>query len=202
MKKLVLSFLLILLLVTSSQLAPATAATKYDFKNVNWGMTVNQVKKKEKSKLLDQGKVKDFSYLKYKTTGFRESATLTYIFYKNKLARTVYDIYPNDTKKTPSNKLDKYFSIKRDLLDEYDAPFNNKDIITSSGKNIPTYIGDLEDMVAGKVAFITEWFIDKKRTSIVLLLAAENKVTFLQVTYENNTLKYDLDELMRAQGIK
>lgn len=57
-------------------------------------------------------------------------------------------------------------------------------------------------MVAGKVAFITEWFIDKKRTSIVLLLAAENKVNFLQATYENNTLKNDLDELMRAQGIK
>jgi hypothetical protein len=95
MKKLVLSFLVILILVTSAQLAPATAATKYDFKNVNWGMTVNQVKKKEKSKILKTVKHKDFTILVYKTKEFRKNADLNYMFYKNKLVRAVYVLDKN-----------------------------------------------------------------------------------------------------------
>uniref|UniRef100_UPI0005672D70 hypothetical protein n=1 Tax=Paenibacillus sp. PAMC 26794 TaxID=1257080 RepID=UPI0005672D70 len=171
MKKLILSFLALLLFVVSTTYAPApaTAATKYDFKNVNWGMTVNQVKKKEKSKLLDQSKIKDISLLEYKTTGFRVNAKLVYIFYKNKLVRAVYEIYPNDTKKTTMDKVYKYFSIKRDLLDEYDASINFQDGLTPNGKRVH-YDDDIEkNLLSGAVALESNWVIDKKKTSISLM---------------------------------
>ncbi|MCP1183224.1 hypothetical protein [Paenibacillus sp. 1781tsa1] len=200
MKKLVLSFLVILLLVTSTQLAPVTAATKYDFKNVNWGMTVNQVKKKEKSKLLDTTKIKDISLLEYKTTGFRVNAKLVYIFYKNKLVRAVYEIFPNDTKKTTMDKYYKYFSIKRDLFDEYDASINFKDGLTPSGKRVLYDSEDVEkDLVSGAIALESNWVIDKKKTSISLMLARVTDAVRLRVIYTDYNLKYDLDELIDAQ---
>jgi len=201
MKKLILSFLALLLFVVSTTYAPApaTAATKYDFKNVNWGMTVNQVKKKEKSKLLDQSKIKDISLLEYKTTGFRVNAKLVYIFYKNKLVRAVYEIYPNDTKKTTMDKVYKYFSIKRDLLDEYDASINFQDGLTPNGKRVH-YDDDIEkNLLSGAVALESNWVIDKKKTSISLMLARVTDAVRLRVIYTDYNLKYDLDELIDAQ---
>ncbi|KLU53675.1 hypothetical protein EL84_15580 [Paenibacillus sp. VT-400] len=200
MKKLVLSFLVLLLFVVSTTYEPATAATKYDFKNVNWGMTVNQVKKKEKSKLLDQSKIKDISLLEYKTTGFRVNAKLVYIFYKNKLVRAVYEIFPNDTKKTTMDKYYKYFSIKRDLFDEYDGSINFKDGLTPSGKRVLYDSEDVEkDLVSGAIALESNWIIDKKKTSISLMLARVTDAVRLRVIYTDNNLKYDLDELIDAQ---
>jgi hypothetical protein len=199
MKKLVLSFLAILLLVTLTQFTPASAATKYDFRNVNWGMTINQVKKKEKSKLLDQTKIQDISLLEYKTTGFRVSAKLVYIFYKNKLVRAVYEIYPNDSKKTTRNKIDKYYSIKRDLLDEYNDSINFKDGLTPSGKRVH-YDDDIEkNLVAGAVALESNWVIDKKKTSISLMLARVTNALRLRVIYTDYNLNYDLEEVIDAQ---
>lgn len=201
MKKLVLSFLVMLLLVVSTTYAPApaSAATKYDFRNVNWGMTINQVKKKEKSKLLDQTKIQDISLLEYKTTGFRVSAKLVYIFYKNKLVRSVYEIYPNDSNKTNRNKIDKYYSIKRDLLDEYNDSINSKDGLTPSGKRVH-YDDDIEkNLVAGAVALESNWVIDKKKTSISLMLARVTNAIRLRVIYTDYNLNYDLDEVIDAQ---
>ncbi|WP_124113748.1 hypothetical protein [Paenibacillus xylanexedens] len=199
MKKLVLSFLVLLLFVVSTTYAPATATTKYDFKNVNWGMTVNQVKKKEKSKLLDTTKIKDISLLEYKTTGFRVNAKLAYIFYKNKLVRAVYEIYPNDTKKTTMDKVYKYFSIKRDLFDEYDASINFQDGLTPNGKRVH-YDDDIEkNLLSGAVALESNWVIDKKKTSISLMLARVTDAVMLRVIYTDYNLKYDLDELIDAQ---
>ncbi|MCL6659761.1 MULTISPECIES: hypothetical protein [Paenibacillus] len=202
MKKLVLSFLALLLFVVSTTYspAPATAATKYDFKNVNWGMTVNQIKKKEKSKLLDTTKIKDISLLEYKTTGFRVNAKLVYIFYKNKLVRAVYEIYPNDSKKTTMDKYYKYFSIKRDLFDEYDGSINFKDGLTPGGKRVLYDSEDVEkDLVTGAIALESNWVIDKKKTSISLMLARVTDAVRLRVIYTDYNLKYDLDELIDAQ---
>lgn len=201
MKKLVLSFLALLLFVVSTTYAPAptTAATKYDFKNVNWGMTVNQVKKKEKSKLLDTTKIKDISLLEYKTKGFRVNAKLVYIFYKNKLVRAVYEIYPNDSKKTTMDRVYKYFSIKRDLFDEYDASINFQDGLTPNGKRVH-YDDDIEkNLLSGAVALECNWVIDKKKTSISLMLARVTDAVRLRVIYTDYNLKYDLDELIDAQ---
>ncbi|KAA8750271.1 hypothetical protein [Paenibacillus sp. UASWS1643] len=199
MKKLVLSFLVLLLFVVSTTYAPATATTKYDFKNVNWGMTVNQVKKKEKSKLLDTTKIKDISLLEYKTTGFRVNAKLVYIFYKNKLVRAVYEIYPNDSKKTTMDKVYKYFSIKRDLFDEYDASINFQDGLTPNGKRVH-YDDDIEkNLLSGAVALESNWVIDKKKTSISLMLARVTDAVRLRVIYTDYNLKYDLDELIDDQ---
>ncbi|MBY0118280.1 hypothetical protein NST33_09145 [Paenibacillus sp. FSL L8-0435] len=199
MKKLVLSFLVLLLFVVSTTYEPATAATKYDFKNVNWGMTVSQVKKKEKSKLLDQSKIKDISLLEYKTTGFRVNAKLVYIFYKNKLVRAVYEIYPNDFKKTTMDRVYKYFSIKRDLFDEYDASINFQDGLTPNGKRVH-YDDDIEkNLLSGAVALECNWVIDKKKTSISLMLARVTDAVRLRVIYTDYNLKYDLDELIDAQ---
>lgn len=199
MKKLVLSFLAMLLLVVSTTYAPASAATKYDFRNVNWGMTINQVKKKEKSKLLDQTKIQDITLLEYKTTGFRVSAKLVYIFYKNKLVRSVYEIYPNDSNKTTRNKIDKYYSIKRDLLDEHNDSINSKDGLTPTGKRVH-YDDDIEkNLLAGAVALESNWVIDKKKTSISLMLARVTNAIRLRVIYTDYNLNYDLDEVIDAQ---
>lgn len=196
MKKLVLSFLVILLLVTSTQLAPATAATKYDFKNVNWGMTVNQVKKKEKSKFLKTVKDKDFTILVYKTKGFRKNADLNYMFYKNKLVRAVYVLDPNNTNGTTNGLIDEYFSIKRDLLDTYDKSINSRDIIDRNGKRLTMYVGEEKDLAAGKISYQCYWIVDKKKTHISLSLSIFGKFLINRVIYSDNSLDFDIDEVM------
>ncbi|WP_433752278.1 hypothetical protein [Paenibacillus amylolyticus] len=196
MKKLVLSFLVILLLVTSTQFAPATAATKYDFKNVNWGMTVNQVKKKEKSKILETVKSKDFTYLVYKTKGFRKNANLYYLFYKNKLVRAMYVFDPNNTNGTTMDLIGEYFSLKRDLFDTYDRSINNRDILNRSGKRVTMYEGEEKDLAAGKISYQSYWIVDKKKTHISLSLSIFGNFLINRVIYSDNSLDFDIDEVM------
>lgn len=169
MKKLVLSFLALLLFIISTTYAPApaTAATKYDFKNVNWGMTVNQVKKKEKSKILETVKSKDFTYVVYKTKGFRKNANLYYLFYKNKLVRAMYVFDPNNTNGTTRDLISEYFSLKRDLFDTYEGSINNRDILNRSGKRVTPYEGEEKDLAAGKISYQCYWIVDKKKHILV-----------------------------------
>lgn len=199
MKKLVLSFLALLLIVVSTTYAPASAATKYDFRNVNWSMTINQVKKKEKAKLLDTTKINDISLLEYRTKGFRVNSKLVYIFYENKLIRAVYEIYPNDTKKTTDDKIDKYFSMKRDLLDEYGEPINYKDGLTPTGKRVLYSYATEENLLSGAVAMESNWVIDKKRTSISVMLAKVSNALRLRAIYTDYNFNKDVDELIDNQ---
>lgn len=198
MKKLILSFLALLLFVVSTTYAPApaTAATKYDFKNVNWGMTVNQVKKKEKSKILETVKSKDFTYVVYKTKGFRKNANLYYLFYKNKLVRAMYVFDPNNTNGTTMHLIGEYFSLKRDLFDTYDRSINNRDILDRSGKRVTMYDGEEKDLAAGKISYQCYWIVDKKKTHISLSLSIFGNFLINRVIYSDNTLDFEIDKVM------
>jgi len=176
----------------------ASAASKKDFRNVNWGMSYTQVKKLEKSKLANSGKAKGYSFLMYHSTVSRMPAVLTYVFYKDKLVRAVYHVKHKSTDKV-IDKMSDYYSIKRDLLDEYDSSVNGAEIFGHDGSVSNSYSGDdVKALANAEIYYKTWWVVNKKKTRIELILDSEEGPTRLRVLYTDT--KSNIDKQLEIDG--
>lgn len=130
MKKILFKFIITLLLVFGCSKVEA------DFRNVNWGMSEEEVKKKETATFIKKRQDKEkknITYLNYKTELMNFPAKLIYEFKENKLKIAMYFFEHNfkesseiDLKDFYDKVVDDYKQINDLLIDKYGDTFEKK----------------------------------------------------------------------------
>jgi len=198
MKKFSLVLMSFMLLALTILPLSASAASS-DFRNVKWGMSTKQVKKLEKDKIIETNTVKKFSYITYSTMVATMSSELTYLFYNNKLVRTVYFV---DTLgfSTSQDKLNSYYVLKDVLTEKYGKPTNSKDLFELEGSSGLTNDNAL-DLSLGNIGFKSRWVVDNGKTEVIMYLDRYESQPRLRIMYSDRKNNLDIDKLMYSDGL-
>ncbi|WP_440116654.1 hypothetical protein [Paenibacillus sp. QZ-Y1] len=200
MRKVSLMFIAFFMVAIAILPLSASAASKADFRNIKWGMNTKQIKKLEKDKLIDSGSVNHFSYLTYSSSVSSTSAELSYLFYKNKLVRSIYEV-KGDTLATSGDKMNTYYGIKDALEDKYGKPTNSTDIYIVGGAESSLTNDDALDLSMGNIMFKSRWVINNKKTEVMVYLARYQGQPRLRILYTDRTNNLDIDKLMYSDGL-
>ncbi|MBT2285806.1 hypothetical protein J7E78_19870 [Paenibacillus polymyxa] len=199
MRKISLMFIALFMVAIAILPLSASAASKADFRNVKWGMNTKQIKKLEKDKLIESGSVNHFSYLTYSSSVSSTSAELSYLFYKNKLVRTIYEVKGNRLS-TSGDKMNTYYGIKDALEGKYGKPTNSTDKYIIGAESSLTN-EDALDLSRGNIMFKSRWVINNKRTEVALYLDRYQGQPRLRILYSDRTNNLDIDKLMYSDGL-
>ncbi|MHA7583243.1 hypothetical protein ACX12E_23110 [Paenibacillus vandeheii] len=199
MRKISLMFIALFMVAIAILPLSASAASKADFRNVKWGMNTKQIKKLEKDKLIESGSVNHFSYLTYSSSVSSTSAELSYLFYKNKLVRTIYEVKGNRLS-TSGDKMNTYYGIKDALEDKYGKPTNSTDKYIIGAESSLTN-DDTLDLSMGNIMFKSRWVINNKKTEVALYLDRYQGQPRLRILYSDRTNNLDIDKLMYSDGL-
>ncbi|MCM3204139.1 hypothetical protein N6H13_11975 [Paenibacillus sp. CC-CFT742] len=200
MRKIPLMFIVLFMVAITILPLSASAASKADFRNVKWGMNTKQVKKLEKDKLIDSGSVNKFSYLTYNSSVSSTSAELSYLFYKNKLVRGIYEVKGN-TFATAGDKINTYYGIKEALENKYGKPTNANDKYTINGAESSLRNDDGLDLMMGNILFKSRWLINNKKTEVTLYLDTYQGQPRLRILYTDRTNNLNVDKLLYSDGL-
>ncbi|TYB31291.1 MAG: hypothetical protein FXF47_04990 [Candidatus Mcinerneyibacterium aminivorans] len=170
MKKYLLIFVVLIFVVGLS-------AEDYDFRNVNWGMSKTEVKRREDAKLFQDKSTS----LAYKTQLKNHDALLVYNFWNNKLAGSAYSIIDNYLNK--NNYIEDYKELKRLLEKKYGNP-SYEDIIWKNDlyKDDPSHYGMA--ISVGHLIYTSRWKTNSEK--IVIILDGENYKVSLMIAYYSN----------------
>lgn len=150
-----------------------TGATS-DFRNVNWGMSLAQVKKIENLKLLEEGK----ESLKYDYTLIGMKCNVLYNFKNDKLTAARYII--RQKHHDPALFNEDFIALKKHLKLMCGAPVNVQDI----WKNEQFKSDKSKWGFAVSIGFLTRMVIWKTgKTKIVLQMEGQNHEIFLTIKY-------------------
>jgi len=152
----------------------------YDFRKTNWGMTKAQVKKTEKSKLVNE----DENLLVYQGTVSGLDCLIVYIFAEGKLVRAKY-IFT----KTHSNKNDyisDFNTLKEVLTKKYGKPVKDSHIWKNDlYRDDYQYWGFAVSL--GHLVYFADW--ETSNTNLSLALYGENFEITLAIEYQSKKLK-------------
>jgi hypothetical protein len=169
MKTLSLIFVTIMFAVSNN-----LTAQNLDFRNTTWGMDSNQVKKNEKSKLINSnsnslifnGKLADFS------------TKINYFFTpSNKLYRTSYIINLND--ENPQSYINSYILLQQHLTQKYKEPYST--VHPSINGRLINQDDWAYSLVTDNIYLGSKW--NNGKTDIVLSLFRTNNAIYLEIYY-------------------
>jgi len=156
-----------------------TIGERYNFRQVKWGMTSEQVKKIEKLKLSDEGNIGKIKILRY--TGEiigGLSCDVIYIFANNCLTRAKYIFTNYHTNK--NDYISDYKTLKNLLIKKHGTPYRDEVFWKNNlYKDDPQYYGFAISI--GHLAYFTMW--DLSETIITLGLSGENFKINLVIEY-------------------
>ena len=154
-------------------LLPIMAFSQTDFRNVNWGMSKEQVKKLETAKFFDQ----DERSISYNTTVNGFKCLLIYFFTDTKLSGAVYSFQQEHTNK--NDYIDDYKSLKSILKTKYGDEDENID-----WKN-DLYKDDFQNyglaVSIGHLKYESIW--KNEKTALFLDLSGDNYEINLRIMY-------------------
>ena len=145
-----------------------------DFRDVNWGMSLAQVKKIEKLKLLEDGK----ESLKYDYVLIGMKCNVLYNFKNDKLTKARYTI--KQKHHDPALFNEDFIALRKHLRLMYGAPVNVQDI----WKNEQLKSDKSKWGFAVSIGFLTRMVIWKtEKTKIVLHMEGQNHEISLTIKY-------------------
>ena len=173
-------------------------ADQKDFRNINWGMSKEEVIHSEKD--APQRLDKDKNTLYYKTNVLGYSTDLSYQFVDGKLVSSGYvfaiPLYSSGYGQRPDdfkNRVDFHDTLKAALIKKYGDPTENNDgFVNESFKSLPGNIGD--HIAFGNYILNSKWV--KDQTVIVLECKAAN--TFFSTNVLNYLTYYSKDYYLKA----
>jgi hypothetical protein len=149
-------------------------ATTSDFKNVSWGMSVTQVKRIERLKLIEEGK----DFLKYDDALTGMNCDVIYYFTEEKLSSARYTI--KQKHHDPALFSEDFVALKKHLCLMY-GPY----VSVEDKWNDDQFKSDESKWgFAVSLGFLTrsvKW--KKAETDIVLLMAGQNHEIFMNIEY-------------------
>lgn len=160
----------------------ANAAFCADFRNVNWGMSKEEVASNEDARLL---KVKQSdNTLNYTLQGFGYSTvSLRYDFSEDKLISSSYG-FITPAKGTSRSVFDLYKNLKMSLIEKYGSPFNDEEIW--SNETYKQWPANMDAHIErGHVTYKTIWELEK---TVIILDCRQLKS--LGMLLPNTNLKY------------
>lgn len=154
-----------------------------DFRDVQWGMSVNKVKEIEKTKLISEQKgYKDI--LIYSDSLMGLDCHVGYVFVNDKLVRSKYIITQKHTNK--NEYIYDYDRLKKILIDKYGEPEWTKNNDDKTWLN-SLFKGSPEDwgkaVSAGHLVYSSEWHTPKSK--IGLSLSGDNFEIELVIEYKS-----------------
>lgn len=154
-----------------------------DFRDVQWGMSVNKVKEIEKTKLISEQKgYKDI--LIYSDSLMGLDCHVGYVFVNDKLVRSKYIITQKHTNK--NDYIYDYDHLKQILIDKYGKPEWTKNNDDKTWLN-SLFKGSPEDwgkaVSAGHLVYASEWHTPKSK--IALSLSGDNFEIELVIEYKS-----------------
>mgnify|MGYP006279006303 CR=1 FL=1 len=179
MKKILLTLIMVFLLTS------VVGAEDYDFRKVNWGMSVEQVKENEKSQLLDGND----ETLMYRVDLNNNEYVLLYGFKNDKLYKTVYIL--DESFELGTTYVSEYNYFKKLLTEKYgNASGEGKVWIDDTYKDnikLALYYKDL--------IYKNKWENNKVEIDTVLSSSNDKIVIFLQyVSKEYKHLQEEQDK--------
>lgn len=171
---------------------------EFDFRKVNWGQSISQVKWSEVEKPWEEDSKEGFLQYRVNVAGF--SADLNYYFYNDKLYLATYE-FDSYTTSTYRNQAIKYDTIKSKLIKKYREPLYDTIIWHSQQyKNDPFPIDN--SLINGLLEYETKW--EKPGSSIILVMGGESKfrapvLIYLSIKYFE--LKKLWDKKMELNGL-
>ena len=153
--------LVVCLLVSLLMIVNITFAAEPDFRNVNWGMTIDEVKQKETLDLI----LEENGALMYKTSLAGMDCYLLYDFINQKLCSAMYSI---DKEHINENQyIEDFLKLKNLLIRKYGPPDKDEEIWKRSlYKSDPNYQGFAVSI--GDLILASTWETNKTKIDIVL----------------------------------
>lgn len=161
-----------------------------DFRNTNWGITSDQVKMLENSKLvLDNGKMLSFEGI---VGGL--PCQIVYIFVNNQLVNGHY--FFNTPQRDDNASLQEYDKLKRAIAEKYGTPR-----LDDAKWKKDTYKGQSDKVGiairSGELSLAAEW--ETPSTEVWLFLAGENSQIKLSMKYVSKLLAGLAEEQTKEQ---
>ena len=145
-----------------------------DFRNVNWGMTLQHVKNSEKLRLITE----EDKFLEYEYTLIGIRCKIFYYFRSNLLIKAQYRI--NRKHHDPANFNRDYLALKRYLIGLHGDPYTDQDTwYDNQYKSDKTKWG-----FAVSIGFLTRIAIWKNnRSKIIIEMLGENHKAFIHIKF-------------------
>lgn len=173
----ILTLIIIFTIVGCSQGGTNTTNSniKYDFRNIKWGMTRDEVKASESATL----KYDTTQYLRYECNVSGYSTNLIYLFNpQDKLVSSMYVL--NIEHSNYNLYLDDYKTLYKELTNKYGTPTKEQDNWWDDlYKNRPSEYG--KAIAYGDYQKLTAWKTDT--TNIVLMIQGDNLEINLSIMY-------------------
>jgi len=158
----------------------------FDFRKVRWGMSKDDVMKREKSKPDEENE----NGIVYHDEILGHKATLAYLFTNGKLYCASY-LLDNSQYSNNNKYVDAYTEIATSLTEKYGKPTNKKDIWSKD-----LYKGDYQRRgmaySIGDVSSFTEW--DRQNENITVGIMGNNFKIQVIIAYQNKILAKEAEE--------
>lgn len=166
----------------------AAADNTPDFRNINWGMTRDEVKSSETTPLTDERGIT----LMFEDKIFNLNSYIIYFFTeKDELFRSAYFI--TEKHSNPTSYVTDYNQLKSSLTEKYGTPTEDSTTwLNDLYKDDPNQWGMA--VVTGKVVFTSKWKTDS--TEIIMSLRGDNyepqfALRYTGINYLEETKKHD-----------
>jgi hypothetical protein len=160
----------------------ANVAFCADFRNVNWGMSKEEVASNEDARLIKTKRSDDTLNYTLQAFGY-STASLRYDFSEGKLIASSYG-FITPAKGTSRSVFDLYKNLKMSLIEKYGSPFNDEEIwANETYKQWPANMD--AHIERGHVTYKTIWELEK---TVIILDCKQLKS--LGVLLPNTSLNY------------
>lgn len=177
----------LLLILVAVGVFTSIKAQDFDVRNVNWGMSISEVKKTEN--LILEAETKEFLAYKSKIIGFE--TMIYYVFKNNRLSQVLYSFNQKNTVK--NQYIIDYKLIKNAIKEKHGEPLNYQEKwIDDLYKDDPNQYGMA--VAVGALSYKTEW--QNARTKIGLMLSGNNFDFSLSCAY------FSIEELNKQKEEK
>jgi len=191
MKRKIIFWVFIVLLIFSLTLTILAENQVYDFRQTNWGMSKEQIKTAEKSEvaeLYEDG-------FAYKDKVADLDCNVIFQFLENKLYLAGYMFTQYHT--NLNFWIDDFNKLKNILIEKYNKPVADKiiwldDMFKGDAQNYGTAVS------AGQLVYYAEW--DTPKTKIWIGLKGDNYQIDLRITYESKELKEWSDKILEEKA--
>lgn len=196
--------LIVLFILVIFTLILSAKEVRFDFRKINWGMTIEQVKASEDKKPDFEGDVAMGWALGYEIEIGLEDYYCFYYFLEDKLYLSAYAFAGNHTNK--NDYIQDYEGTKELLIKKY-GELNKKKLLSSHNREevyweYELYKDDENDwglaISVGELSYVSIW--ETPTTEIELILDGDNYEISLRIMYESKELKEWANKILEEKA--
>jgi len=169
-----------------------------DFRETKWGMSVSDVKRAEKAKIVTEQEMGTFDAIYYKTTINQLETMIMYAFFKKELVSSAYYFALSAPSNTDS-LIEDYIKIQKVYQQKYGEILNGYDIYSTDGPDPTSYEEVVKGLEKGSVALISKWEFGD--TTLELSLMKDDKKLQVKALYRGVKYTHFLDGLSDTNDI-